>query len=291
MAKKTRGIGQGSGKLSLSFRRRERTVLDDTALSEGLGRAEPLGGSGGAIARLTVLGARRRIDDHTHDHPYLSLYVLGAYREAGDGGETAIDGLAAAFHPAGSAHADMIGRRGLATVNVEFDPAWLARRLGPWARLDRSRYWIGGDVGRSASQLARAWLGDVPAAQCYAMTGAFLQQAACDDRGAAPEWLDRLSDDDDATDPDVLADRLGVSRAWLVRAHRHWRGEGLEEARRRRRVETAARLIETSRAGLAEIAAEAGFCDQSHMNRAFRLLLGRTPAAVRISQLGLAGAA
>ena len=266
--------------------------MDDTALSEGMGRAEPLGGSGGAIARLTALGAGRRIDDHTHDDPYLSLYVLGGYREAGDGGETAIDGPAAAFHPAGSAHADTIGRRGLATVNVEFDPAWLARRLGPWARLDRSRYWIGGEAGRKAADLARAWLGDVPAARCYAMTEAFLQQAAGeDDPGAAPDWLDRLSDDDDATDPEVLADRLGVSRAWLVRAYRHWRGEGLEEARRRRRVEAAARLIETSSCGLAEIAAEAGFCDQSHMNRAFRLLLGRTPAAVRMSQLGLAGVA
>ncbi len=255
-------------------------------------KGEALGRSGGAVARLTALGAGRRLGDHTHDHPYLSLYVLGSYREAGEDGEAAIDGPAAAFHPAGSAHADAIGERGLATVIVEFDPAWLAQRLGPWLRLDRSRYWVGGDAGRRAAQLARAWLDEAPAAQCYAMTEAFLQDASRkDDTGDAPAWLDALSEDDDATDPDILADRLGVSRAWLVRAYRHWRGEGLEEARRRRRVETAARLIETSTAGLAEIAAEAGFCDQSHMNRAFRLLLARTPAAVRASQLGLAGAA
>jgi transcriptional regulator GlxA family with amidase domain len=108
------------------------------------------------------------------------------------------------------------------------------------------------------------------------------------DSGAAPQWLEHLSEDGDATDPDVLAERLGISRAWLVRAYRHWRGEGLEEARRRRRVETAARLIETSPSGLAEIAVAAGFCDQSHMNRAFRMLLGRTPAQVRARKLGLA---
>ena len=253
----------------------------------------PLGDCGGANARLTALCAGRRLDDHTHDHPYLSLYVLGSYREAGEGGETAVDGPAAAFHPAGSAHADAIGVRGLATVIVEFDKAWLARRFGAWANLDRSRYWIGRDAGRKAGQLARAWLGDANAVECFALTEAFMRDASRDeDSGVAPAWLDRLSDHDDATEPDVLAERLGVSREWLVRAYRYWRGEGLDEARRRRRVETAARLIETSPSGLAEIAAEAGFCDQSHMNRAFkRLVLGRTPAAVRASQLGLAGAA
>jgi AraC family transcriptional regulator len=266
--------------------------LDDTALSGIKGSAQALGRFEGGSASLTALGAGQGLDDHTHDHPYLSLFVLGSYREAGEGGETAIDGPAAAFHPAGSAHADAIGQRGLATVIVEFDSAWLARRVGPWARLDRSRYWIGGDAGRKAGALARAWLGGADAAQCQAMTEAFLLDASRDDEAnAAPAWLDRLSGADDETDPDVLAERLGVSRAWLVRAYRHWRGEGLDEARRRRRVEDAARLIETSALGLAEIAAETGFCDQSHMNRAFRYVLGRTPAIVRASQLGLAGAA
>ncbi|HVN02328.1 MAG TPA: AraC family transcriptional regulator [Caulobacteraceae bacterium] len=38
------------------------------------------------------------------------------------------------------------------------------------------------------------------------------------------------------------------------------------------------------------MAAAAGFCDQSHMNRAFRQVLGRTPAALRAARLGLATA-
>ena len=40
-------------------------------------------------------------------------------------------------------------------------------------------------------------------------------------------------------------------------------------------------LLETGRLGLADVALEAGFCDQSHMNRSFKLLLGCTPAEVR----------
>jgi AraC family transcriptional regulator len=46
-------------------------------------------------------------------------------------------------------------------------------------------------------------------------------------------------------------------------------------------VERAALLLRGGRAALAEVAVAAGFCDQSHMNRAFRAVLGRTPLEVR----------
>jgi len=84
---------------------------------------------------------------------------------------------------------------------------------------------------------------------------------------------------------------LGISRAWLARAYRWRRGDGLGAALRRRRVERAMLLLEQSRLPLASVAAEVGFCDQSHMNRAFQVVLGRTPATLRSQPLGLAEAA
>ena len=65
-------------------------------------------------------------------------------------------------------------------------------------------------------------------------------------------------------------------------AYRAWRGEGLAETARRLRVERAALLLRGSDAPLADIALAAGFCDQSHMNRAFRAVLDRTPLDVRL---------
>ena len=103
-------------------------VLDESAVGEVRGVVREIGRGRGAVARLTSLPPGARLDDHVHDHPYLSLHVLGAYSEAGEGGEVRIDGPAAAFHPAGSAHADRIGARGLTTVVVEFDDDWLAAR-------------------------------------------------------------------------------------------------------------------------------------------------------------------
>lgn len=249
------------------------------------GAAEPLARTVAAIASFTVLGAGHRLGEHTHDHPYLSLHVLGSYSEAGDAGAVAIDGPAAAFHPAGSAHADTIGAKGLATVVIEFDAAWLSRALGPRG-LDRSRYWVGGGLGRQASRLARTWLGAASPEARFAATEAFLMSAVRDTPPVAtPAWMDdlqALADDPDETVATAdLARTLGVTPAWLARAYRQSRGEGLAEAQRRARVEAAVRLLEQSVLPLAQIACEAGFCDQSHMNRAFNVVLGRTPATVR----------
>lgn len=258
------------------------------------GVAETLARSDGAIASLTVLRADRRVTAHTHANPYLSLHLLGGYRESDDSGPAFIAGPAAIFFPAGSEHEMAIGPQGLATVIVEFDVDVL-RRLDAAGAPARSRRWIGGQVGGWASRLARAWLSGAPDAQRFAMTNAFLRAAfRAGPARQAPAWLDDLDAllpaEDVVPRTDRLAARLGVSRPWLSRAYRFWRGEGLGEALRRRRVSAAAMLLENPALPLAEVAAEVGFCDQSHMNRAFTRLVGRTPASVRAARLGLSGA-
>jgi AraC family transcriptional regulator len=82
-----------------------------------------------------------------------------------------------------------------------------------------------------------------------------------------------------------LARRLDLHPAWLARAYRHFSGEGLAETARRHRVEHASAMLRRSGLPLADIAHSAGFCDQSHMNRCFASVLGRTPAKVRTERL------
>jgi transcriptional regulator GlxA family with amidase domain len=48
------------------------------------------------------------------------------------------------------------------------------------------------------------------------------------------------------------------------------------------RIERAKELMRETRKGLAEIAVEAGFVDQSHMTNVFRRLTGATPTAFRM---------
>jgi AraC family transcriptional regulator len=268
--------------------------LDNSAVGEGRGVLREIDRRSGAVARLTSLPPGSGLDDHVHDHPYLSLHLLGAYSEAGDGGEVHIDGPAAAFHPAGAAHADRIGRRGLTTVVVEFEGDWLARALGSRPLPDRSVYWLDGEVTAGAARLARRCLEPAGASASAAAAVGFLAQAlAAPAPRSAPSWLrrlDELGERHPEVEPTALGRRLGLSEGWLARAYRAHRGESLSQRRRRRRVETAVNLLAAGALPLAEVALDAGFCDQSHMNRAFRMLLGATPAEVRRERAGHAGA-
>jgi AraC family transcriptional regulator len=259
--------------------------LDESAVGEVPGVLRELARDAGAMARLTSLPPGARLGDHVHDNPYLSLHVLGGYGETGEDGKIWIDGPAAAFHPAGSAHADHIGDRGLTTVVVEFDGGWLAHALGGRPLPQRSVYWRGGRIGCGAARLARSCLEPAGGGRSVSAALAFLGEALGEGgEGGTPPWLARLDaliEADPDTRPATLGRRLGVSEAWLARAYRARRGEGLGERRRRRRVETAVSLLEAGARSLADVALEAGFCDQSHMNRAFVLLLASTPAEVR----------
>ena len=82
-----------------------------------------------------------------------------------------------------------------------------------------------------------------------------------------------------------LAARLDLHPGWLAQAYRAATGEGIRETVQRRRVERATSLLRNSAVQLADVAADCGFCDQSHMNRIVRRLLGRTPAEVRAEGL------
>lgn len=255
--------------------------------------AEVLASQAGAIANLTILPAAHDVASHTHANAYLQLHVIGGYREAGEGGSATFDGPSASFFPSGSAHEMDVDTTGLATVIIEFESAWLRRVVGDPRRLSRVRHWIGGEAGARAAALARSWLDSGPPAERFAATGAFLRSALLSPLApmATPRWINHVASvvDGSAGAPGLgdLAGRLGVTRPWLVRAYRAWRGEGLGQTLRRRRVGAAALMLERGELGLAEIAAAAGFCDQSHMNRAFRQVIGRTPATVRTANLGL----
>jgi AraC-like DNA-binding protein len=79
-----------------------------------------------------------------------------------------------------------------------------------------------------------------------------------------------------------VADAAGLSRAHFSRLFKRACGLSPHEFVLRRRVERAKELLLSDpQLALAEVAAEVGFCDQSHLTARFRELTGRTPAAYR----------
>ena len=253
-------------------------------------------GEGGLIGRLTVplrelSGARAvrlsdsgdaRIREHAHDWPVLSLFVLGSYRNRSEIGETVVSCPSAMFYRAGERHSNVIGRLGLEQIDLELDLPWLGVTLPCPSPV---RIWRGGRAGLVARKLARLWSN--PSASEGALAAAtrdFLVRGAAEPSAKAPPWLPRaltLVDEAAAGTATPIARELGLHPGWFAEAYRAAMGEGVGETARRRRVELAVHMLVSSSEPQAQVAAAAGFCDQSHMIRAFQAVLGRTPGEVR----------
>jgi AraC family transcriptional regulator len=240
--------------------------------------------SGARVLRVVHPGVQE-ISEHRHDWTYIGIHTAGRYIEHYDGGEADMCGPSAVLHPAGRPHADQVHAEGLETLTIEFDPAWF-RLHGFTARLDCSRAWSGGPIGTASRRLAA--LLQSPAtdeARAASATAAFMTSAfAAHEVVEAPGWVSRVRGwaltERNVSAADI-ARRIDLHPAYLAQTYRYATGEGLTETLRRRRVETACSLLRDTRLPLADIAIAAGFCDQSHMNRCFRVVLGRTPKAVR----------
>jgi len=88
---------------------------------------------------------------------------------------------------------------------------------------------------------------------------------------------------DDALSLPELAQALSMSKAQFVRLFRNAAGTSPHRYVMRKRVERARHLLLTTDLPLAEVAADAGFANQSHLNRLFMRSFGMTPGDARRS--------
>lgn len=240
--------------------------------------------SGARLVRI-LDAANTRTDEHAHDWPILSLHVVGTGRKIVEDAETSIAGPSAVLHGVGAPHANVVGNSGLEQLEIQFDPAWIGmtqRELGAM------RWWTCGRVASVSTLLAKMWRD--PSADESVIAGAtrhFLELALPRADGARPSWLDRVDaclDDKRQLSTREIALRLGLHPVWMARAYRAVVGEGMHETKRRRRVERALALLRDGDCSAAQVAADAGFYDQSHMIRCFRTVLDRTPGEARQQQ-------
>lgn len=101
-----------------------------------------------------------------------------------------------------------------------------------------------------------------------------------------PRWLDRTMEcvheaRDSRFSLALIAAHAEMNPAYLARAFRRHVGKSLARYARDVRLEAAMLSLRLGDAPIAQIAVEAGFVDQSHFTRAFKMLTGLTPAAYR----------
>ena len=80
---------------------------------------------------------------------------------------------------------------------------------------------------------------------------------------------------------ETLAAACGVSRSHFAHAFKASTGVPPHRWLLLHRIQSARELMECTSDGLSAIAARCGFADQSHLTRAFRSVMGRSPAAWR----------
>lgn len=240
----------------------------------------------GASVRRVIDRSQVQVPEHAHDWPVLSLFVIGSYLNETELGERFISGPSAVFYRAGAAHRNTIAAVGFEQIEIEFDPAWLGLRLLPTVPVMR---WIGGRTGAEARYLAHSCEGELSEIGLRVALRRFLQNANLQPKHESAGWVGtimrRLKENTTLKIND-LARELGRHPSWMGSEYKRATGEGLQETAARFRVERATCLLRETDQAYASIAFEAGFCDQSHMNRTFRRVLGRSPAVVRQDRQG-----
>jgi AraC family transcriptional regulator len=229
--------------------------------------------------------AAKAVAEHQHEAAYFSLLLEGAYEERGDGFDLRYEPYTLVFHAARTSHEDRMlgpcrffaadllpkwetvigelgGERAHAFELLGGDPIWLVLRL-------------------YREFLARADSADVAVeALMYELCAHVAKR--CHDELHEPAWLasadaavrDRFQEPLDLAS---LASSAGVHPTHLCRTFRRFRGQAISDAMMGARVQFVARRLTESQAPLADIAAEAGFTDQSHMTRVFKRVTGCPP--------------
>jgi AraC family transcriptional regulator len=238
----------------------------------------------GASVRRVIDRSHTRVPEHAHAWPVLSLFVMGSYLNETEIGEELISGPSAVFYRAGAAHRNTTAAVGFEQIEVEFDPSWLGRGWLPTVPVMR---WIGGQAGGEARSLAHACDGELSELRLRAALQRFLAGASRQPERRPVSWIGTITrrlGENTTLKINDLAKEVGRHPSWVGAVYKSVTGEGLQETAARFRLEHATHLLRETARTYASIALEAGFCDQSHMNRTFRRLLGRSPAAVREDQ-------
>lgn len=265
--------------------------MRSSALAAGVyfGRPEVRRVVGALELCRTAYAPAERIPEHVHDGAYLCLALRGSFVERSRHGEEEVVAGSVVLHRPGERHADRFGARPASCLNVCFAPEWSAPAEDWLAREGPARYAGPGAVGALVARLAHEFETRDEASE-LALEGlvmellAFLVRDAHRPGRRLPGWmaatLERLRDEERVSLA-ALARAAGVHPSTLARAFRRFQGCSLGEYRRRWRIARALEALRASDLPLAEVAARAGFADQSHLTRVLRAATGLTPADLR----------
>ena len=236
-----------------------------------------------AQVQLLAFPPRHRHAPFDVAHGYVAVVLDGAVAKQFSRDSWTLVPHTAGVVAVGATHASEFGDGGATIVTVRPHEG----RLGPLRRAAAVR-------APALTPLARRLAVEVRAEDaCWALAaeGLALQLLGAAGRAgvaatSSKQWLDDAVDVLRARVPETMtlsdvADAVGVHPVHLARAFRSRFGVSVGEYARTLRLEWATRELAEGDSPLVEVAAGAGFADQSHFTRAFRRYAGTTPARYR----------
>lgn len=232
----------------------------------------------------------KSVPTHLHEAPYFSVLFEGSYLENAPDFSIVYEPYTLVFHASGTEHADTIGPHGSRMFFVELLAPWNAilEQLGrPPNHLFELH---GGDPIWLVLRLYREFqFRDADAAvtvESLLLELCSYAAQAGDEESREPAWIASVEQELQScfqAHPVIaqLASGAGVHPAHLCKSFRRFRGRSLGDYIRGLRVQFVCRRLAESEDSLGDIAAEAGFTDQSHMTRTFKRLTGYSPGAYR----------
>jgi len=248
---------------------------------------------GGLVLGEVEYEAGQRILRHVHPHARFVLVLKGALTEIrGDDTENC-EASTLLFRRADEPHAYVVSKAGATCLIVDIDPSWLDRAREHAPLLAHSAAFRRGLIIHLAHRLygefrlrdevSRLAIESIALGVLAEASRRVVRHA----ERPAPAWLHQARALVEArfAEPQSLAgvaSRVGVHPVHLARMFRRVYRTTFSGYVRQLRIEFARRELAGS-AALSDIAAAAGFCDQSHFSRSFKQYTGFTPAEYRLA--------
>ena len=242
--------------------------------------------SGGILLRAVDYETSVAQSPHCHPHFSITLITSGAVEEVSEDGASTGAPCSVVVKPAGHSHSDAYGLGGVKSfqINIASDA------IPDFTRALRYGWYQGGPAARCMLSLVQVAKMESPPNQ--AIMGRRLREllaTLCESQPSATAHDDPLEAFASAlaANPQhvppihAVAQRLGMHPVSLARAFRRRFGCSITEFRRRHRVLGACADVASSKTSLADIAYAAGFADQPHFCRAFKMELGVSPGEYR----------
>jgi AraC family transcriptional regulator len=257
--------------------------MTDEAHTLGFGVTYDMVAARTACGQLLTLTSHRSDDaipPHRHANDYLCIVLAGGFAE--QEGTRFHERRSGCFfrHRAGQIHHDRFGPRGAVCVNLHFpagEPGPAIEGLCPASTRVAA--------GQLAFELAACSREELAMASLAAEIIGGLDPAQDHRRDRGP-WLDRLVEAI-SDQPDrrwtlrELAALAGRHPVHVAQAFRARTGMTLGAFQRLRRLTSLSLALRRGAGPLAALAAEYGYCDQSHMTAEFRAAFGVSPGRYR----------